>query len=78
MNDMPLKSVMTCLIAKKSQILIFKLSLNILCVNILIYCTFYRQKKVVTFFSSKSYEVIFYGKRRSSHFFNQSKKSAIN
>jgi hypothetical protein len=50
MNDMPLKSVMTCLIAEKSQILIFKLSLNILCVNILIYCTFYRQKKVVTFF----------------------------
>jgi hypothetical protein len=48
MSDM--HSIMTYLIAEKAHILIFHLSLNILCANNLIYITFHRKKKVVTIF----------------------------
>jgi hypothetical protein len=51
MTDMTLESVMTYLIAEKAHILIFQLSLNILCANNLIYSTFHRKKKVITFFN---------------------------
>jgi hypothetical protein len=58
MTDMPLEDVTTCLIAEKAQILIFQLSLNILCANILIYCTFHRQKKVITVLHPKHTQIV--------------------
>jgi hypothetical protein len=44
MTDMTLESVMTYLIGEKAHILIFQLTLNILCANNLIYNTFHRKK----------------------------------
>jgi hypothetical protein len=44
MTDMTLEFVMTYLIGEKAHILIFQLTLNILCANNLIYNTFHRKK----------------------------------
>jgi hypothetical protein len=51
MTGMPLESVMTYLMAEKTQILTFQLSLNILCANNLIYSNFHRKMKVSHIFN---------------------------
>jgi hypothetical protein len=64
---MPLESVMTCLIAQKSQILIFQLSFNILWAKILIYSIFIEKRRSSHYFI-QIIQNIFHNKRMPSHF----------